>query len=359
MTKFKVNNSVSIAHVSNRDFYNAMKAKGIISVDNAAPAPYISTPNINVPLGALNYIRPEAIEVLVAPRVSDKLASPQKNGTWGDNSVTIKLKEYTGKTSPDDGLTSDGLQQKTNYSTVMRGVYYYMTGWLSTDREEAAAGGFSENYRADQAEGAMRTMAIERNSFFFSGVAVKGDTLPIYGLLNEPNLTAYQTVANNGETSPSTYWADKTPEQIANDVVSGVNQLYVQSNGIVEDELANGKIILAVATGSLGQLDRTNMYGKSARAMLKETYGDRMEIVAVPQFNNADSNSDVFYIIFDLGDRTPSILNSYVEMAKAYPIFQKDSVVSQKISGATSGCIVQYPWAIVRYNGIGKTEIAA
>ena len=54
-----------------------------------------------------------------------------------------------------------------------------------------------------------------------------------------------------------------------------------------------------------------------------------------------------------------ALLNSYVEMAKAYPIYQKDSVVSQKLSGATSGCIVQYPWAIVRYNGIGKTTIAA
>lgn len=357
MTKYKVNNAVSIAHASNRDFLKALNAKGIISVDNAAPAPYISTPNINVPLGALNYIRPEAIEVLTAPRVSDKLATPQKNGTWGDNSVTIKLKEYAGATSPDDGLTSDGLQQKTNYSTVMRGVYYYTTGWMSTDREEAAAGGFSENYRADQAEGAMRTMAIDRNNFFFSGVAVKGNTLPIYGLLNEESLPAYETVPNGAGSS--TYWSDKTPEEIHNDIVAGVNQLYVQSNGIVNDGLSNGKILLAVASGSLGNIDRTNMYGKSARAMLKETYGDRMEIIAVPQFNNADSNSDVFYIIFDLGDRTPTLLNSYVEMAKAYPIFQKDSVVSQKLSAATSGCIVQYPWAIVRYNGIGKTEIAA
>ena len=351
MTKFKVNNSVSINHASNRDFLKAMMAKGVVGVDNAAP--YVSTPNINLPLGALNYIRPQAIEVLTAPRVSDEIARLQKNGTWGDESVTIKLKEYTGTTSPDDGLTSDGLQQKTNYSMEMRGVYYYMTGWMSNDRLEASVAAGAENYRADQAEGAMRTMAIARNDFFFNGVSVKGATLPVYGLLNEPNLGAYEAVAAGA--SGSTYWAEKTPEEIYNDVVAGVNALYIKSNGIVQDELANGTIILAVATGSLGNLDRGNSFGLTARQKLKETYGDKMKIVAVPQFNSADSSSDVFYIIFDMGGNTPTIINSYVEMAKAYPIFQKDSVVSQKISAATSGCIVQYPWAIVRFNGIGQT----
>lgn len=319
--------------------------------------PAVTAPNINVPLGALNYIRPKAIEVLTAPRVSDKIAAAQKNGSWGDNSVTIKVKEYKGATSPDDGLTSDSLLQSTNYTNVLRGVYYYQTGWQSTDLAEATAGAMAENYRADQAEGAMRTMAIDRNNFFFNGVSVKGSALKVEGFLNEETLLPYETVAQN-EGGTSTYWVNKTPEEIHNDIVTAVNKLYIQSNGIVEDELANGKVKLCVATGSLGQLDRANSYGLTARTKLKETFGDKLEIISVPQLNNADSNSDCFYLIFD-GAGAPTLLNSYVEMAKAYPIYQKDSVVSQKISGATSGCIVQYPWAIVRYNGIGKTVIAA
>lgn len=139
MSKYKVNNGVSINHASNRDFLKAMMSKGIIGVDNAA-APVITAPNINAPLGALNYIRPQAIEILTAPRVSDELASPQKNGTWGDESVTIKLKEYKGATRPDDGLTSDGLQQKTNYKPELRGIYYYTrAGCRTTDRKPLPA----------------------------------------------------------------------------------------------------------------------------------------------------------------------------------------------------------------------------
>ena len=110
--KYKVSNSKSLAHASNASFYQAMKAKGIISVDNSAVAPALTTPNINVVLGALTFIRPKAIEILTAPRVADKIARAEKNGKWGDKLVTFKLKEYTGATRPDDGLTSDGLQNK-------------------------------------------------------------------------------------------------------------------------------------------------------------------------------------------------------------------------------------------------------
>lgn len=357
--KFKVNNAKSIAHADNGVFFNALKAKGIISVSNATVSPLVTTPNINLPLGALQYIRPGAIETLTAPRMADRLASAEKNGKWGDMVVTVKIKEYTGKTSPDDGLYSDGLQVKTNYSTVNRGVYYYQTGWLATDMEEATVGAMQENYRADQVEAAMRTLAIDRNNFFFNGIATANGQTPIYGFLNDPALSAYTSVAAGDATQNPTYWVNKTPEQIANDIVTAVSQLIAQSQGIVEDELDNGKIIIAVATGSIGQLDRANSFGKTARAMLKETYGDRVEFVAVPQLNNADSNSDVFYATFQFASGPATFINSYVEMAKAYPIFQRDSVVSQKISAATSGAILQLPWAIVRYNGIGKTVIPA
>lgn len=350
--EFKVNNAKSIAHVSNAEFLRTMKARGIIGVQNAAPA--ITTPNINVIAGALQYIRPKAIETLTAPRVADKIARAEKFGKWGDRAVVIKQKEFTGETRPDDGLTSDGLQAKVNYTYVTRGVYYYTTGWLATDLEEATVDGIQENARADKAAAAMQTLAIDRNKFFFNGVETASAAAPIYGLLNEPSLAAYKTVAQNAGGT-STYWENKTPEEIYNDVVAAIKELYVQSNGIVEDQLANGKIKLAVASGSLGNLDRANNFGLTARAKLKETYGDKLVIEAVPQLNSADSSSDCFYALFDLEGADSTLLNGYVELARAYPIFTKDSVVSQKISGATAGCIVQYPWAIVRYNGIGQT----
>lgn len=354
MVKIKVNNEKSIADVSNKELLARVSNKKIITVDtkvmNATPANFVTSPNINAPYGALAYIRPQAVEILTAPRVSDRIAKAQKNGVWGDEIVNVKVKEFTGKTSPDDGLFSDGLQVKTNYSNVVRGVYYYTTGWLSTDREEATVGAFAENYRADQAEGAMRTMAIDRNNFFFSGVAQEGNLTPITGLLNDPDLTAYTAVPTVGQ---NTTWATKSAEDIANDITVALTKLNNQSNGIVGEGIASGrgKLLLAVASNSEPLLNKANTYGKTARAILDETYGDRLEVVAVPQFNDADSNSDVFYLIYQ-EEGFDTIINSYVEMARVYPLFIKDSVVSQKISGATSGAIVQYPMFVVRYNGL-------
>lgn len=353
MVKIKVNNAKSIADAENKELLARVSNSKIITVDarvsNAAPA-MITSPNINAPFGALAYIRPQAVEILTAPRVSDRLAAPQKNGNWGDEIVSIKVKEFTGKTSPDDGLTSDVLQVKTNYSNVARGVYYYATGWLATDRQEATVGAFQENYRADQADAAMRTMAIDRNNFFFSGVTGTNTGAPIYGLLNDPQLGAYEAVQTVGT---ATTWTVKAPEDIANDIAAAYAKLNAQSGGIVAEgvESGRGRLVLAVAAGSLPQLNRTNTYGKTARAMLEETYGDRLEVVSVPQFDNADSNSNVFYLIYK-EDGYETIINSYVEMARVYPLFVKDSTVSQKISGATSGAVVQYPMFVVRYNGL-------
>lgn len=353
MVKIKVNNAKSIADAENKDLLARVSNKRIITVDsrvnNALPG-MVTSPNINAPFGALAYIRPQAVEILTAPRVSDRLSAPQKNGNWGDEIVSIKVKEFTGKTSPDDGLVSDVLQAKTNYSNVARGVYYYATGWLATDRQEATVGAFQENYRADQAEAAMRTMAIDRNNFFFSGVTGTNTSAPIYGLLNDPQLGAYEAVATVGG---NTTWASKAPEDIANDIANAYAKLNAQSSGIVAEgvEAGRGKLVLAVAAGSLPQMNRTNTYGKTARAMLEETYGNRLEIVSVPQFDNADSDSNVFYMIYK-EDGYETIINSYVEMARVYPLFVKDSTVSQKISGATSGAVVQYPMFVVRYNGI-------
>ena len=352
MFKVKANNNYPLAHSENADFLKAMMNKGIIGVQNAV-APNITTPNINAPLGALAYIKPKAIDILTAPKTSDRLAILEKNGVWGNKVVQVKVKELEGTTSADDGSAHNGLNTSVNYDVVSRGVYYYRGSWNSNDLEEATVGAMNENARADLANATMEALAIDRNKFFFYGVSEKGLSLPVEGLLNATGLSAYQTVASGSSATNPTYWVNKTAEEIYNDIVDAVAQLNVQSKGLSEEERSNGgKLVLAVASNTVSMIDRKNSYGKSARTMLNETYGDSLEIVEVPQFNVADSSSDVFYLIMRPAGKD-TIIHSYVEMARAYPLEVRSSEVYQKISAATSGCIVQYPVFVVRYNGIG------
>lgn len=348
MTKYKVNNSRPLSDKSNADFLRAMNEKGIIRAFNDGNM--ISTPNINAPVGALAYIKPQAVEVLTAPRVADKISTAEKNGVWGDEIVNIKLKEYLGSTAPDDAQEDDGLLAGVNYSNEVRGAYYYRSGWRVTDREEATVGAFQENARANAVEAAMRSLAIDRNKFFFNGVADKSLSAPVYGLLNDPNLNAYVTAATGA--GGSTQWADKTPEEICNDVVDAWAEMQTTSEGIAGERLAAGaKIKLLVAPVCEAALKRTNSFGLSAVEKLKENFGDGIEIISVPQLASANSGANVFYLTIE-GDGTPTILNSYIEMARVYPVFIKDSVTSQKISAATSGCVVQLPSLVVRVTGV-------
>lgn len=346
--KFKTNNSKSIADKVNLDFYRAMNERGIIRAYNDGNA--ITTPNINAPLGALTYIRPKAVEVLVAPQTSNAISSPEKNGNWGDEIVNIKVKEFLGTTSPDDGQEDDGMTANVNYENVQRGAYYYRANWRVNDREEATAGAFQENARADKAEAAMRALNIDRNKFFFNGVSYKGLAAPVYGLLNDPELEPYIVAAAGA--GGNTEWSDKTPEEIANDISDAYADMQEKSEGIAGELLAKGKKLkLLVCPACDAALKRTNSFGLSAVKKIRENFGESVEIISVPQMASANSGANVFYLVIE-ADGNATILNSYVEMARAYPIFQKDSVVSQKISAATSGCVVQVPMMVTRVTGV-------
>lgn len=349
MSKIKVNNSVALTHADNKALFDKACAKKIISVSNSAPL--VTGGNINAPLGALVYVRPKAIEVLTAPQVADKIAKAEQNGKWGDKVVSIKLKEYAGSVAPDDGLKSDTYNASTNYATMARGVFNYTTAWRSTELEEITVGAMQEDHRANQLEASMRTLAIHRNKFFFDGVSTNVDA-PVEGLLNASNLGAYTTV--QAGVGGDTEWNSKTPDEIVNDIVDALSALNAKSAGLSDEGLegGKGKVVIAVASDSIRALDRTNNFGLTARKLLKEMYGDKVEFVSVPQMNKADSSSDVMYAIYTEKE-IPTLINSYVEMARVYPLNVEDSQVSQKLSAGTSGCIVQFPMFVVRFNGIG------
>lgn len=372
MTKYMINNEQSINHIDNKDFLNDMIKKGVVAVDNNAPM--VSTPNINVPAGALQYIMPSDIEIRTAPLVADRIASKQKIGDFGGTrSIVFKIKEFLGRATADDGRANDSTRSTVNYSTITRGAFAYSTYWNTTDLMETSVGAMGQNYQRDSIASAMNTLAMMQNQIFFDGVEDKnlnevGVSYPVYGLLNEPSLIQYNTVSKN-QGGTSTNWEDKTAQEIYNDILKAKVELTNRTMGlagqIITSGLASGrgKLKLAIATGSfelLNRVEANSVNSKTARELLKENMGiEDNDLISVPQFNSAKDNSDVFYLIYEdkavYGD---TIINAYQELIRAYPIFQHHSEYSQKLSSQVSGCIVQYPMFITRYKGIGKSPKA-
>lgn len=368
----KCNKNVSITHKDNREFLKTCNSKGILSVGYgndekllkiSNTAPMVSTPNINANLGVLNYIDPVAIEILTAVQTADMIAKPRKIGFWGLNSYTYNIKERMGKVSPDDGSANDTIRSTSNVSQVLRGVKAFAGYWGNNDLARSQYSQMQIDLQAEDVHGLMQALAINRNMVFFNGVREtwntnNGISLPVYGFINDPKLPAYQIVKQNNQNN-STQWKDKTPNEISNDVcVYAYGNLNKKSGGIVNTGRSNGRgrLKLCLSNASLVYLDQMQTIGNSwvsARQLIENNLKG-IEIIACPELDGVNNNSDVFYLVYEEEAYGETMANVYVEMARAYKVFEKHSEISQKISQLIGGCVVKRPEFITRWTGINN-----
>ena len=362
--KIKINNNVPLSHIDNRQAFRTLNEKGILTIGSATEkiamnnaSPMISTPNINANLGVLNYIDKEAVEILVSPQTSDLISTPRKIGYWGMNSYTFNIKEHLGIVSPDDGSANDSKGSKTNISQIIRGCKYFCGYWGTNDLAKSQYSQMQVDIQADDVKSLMNGLSINRNNIFFTGVKEtwnQNNIYPIYGLLNDPQLPAYKVVANNSAGN-STQWKNKTPNEISNDIcVYAWGDLVSKSKGLCK--LKKGKLKLVVSNSAYTYLNLTQAVGNSwiSAKMLVEQTLEGIEIINSPELDAGNNGSDVFYLIYEDSSYGDTVSNCFVEMARAYPIFQKDSETSQKISQGVMGCITKIPMFISRWTGINN-----
>lgn len=366
MTTYNVDKNKSLSSKENQEFARIMNQKGVLTCgtpgDDIAlrafnSAPMISTPNINANLGVLNYIDPEAVEILTAPMTADKIVEPKKIGFWGLNSYTFNIKEHLGQVSPDDGSANDTIRSTSNVSQTIRGCKAFAGYWGNNDIAKAQYNQMKVNLQEEDVKSLMNALNINRNLVFFQGVKETFETqLPVYGFANDPNLPAYSVVeANNAGTS--TQWKDKTPNEIANDIcVTAYGALIRKSKNLVG--VGSGKLKLVVSSSAAVYLNKQQAIGTqwiNARKLIEETIKN-IEIIECPELDAINNNSDVFYLIYEDRKFGSTVENLYVEMARAYPIFTHHSEISQKISQLLVGCVVKIPMFIVRYTGINDNN---
>lgn len=339
----------------NNEQLRLLNAKGILTI-NANPNP-ITSPNLNTPFASpLTYIQQEAVQVLTAPRQFEKLGGElEKNGSWGQDSVSIKTREYAGQVTAytsGNSAVMGGQKSDVNYGNEVRGVYYYEKPWSVEDKEVASAGFFNENLLSQEAEAAMLAIAIERNAVMFLGKPEKGSKVPVNGLLTDPAFSGTITTVTAG-ASTDTEWSSKTPEEIFNDIVAMINELNIKSKGNSTEAFNAGKKYnLGVANSAYGNLHRTNQYGLSVFQKLKEAYGDGINLVNVPEMDGFASGDNVAVLTIDAIDNIKTIKGSYVELARTFQVDRIGSVTSQKIASGISGCIVQRPLLTYMVKGI-------
>lgn len=310
-----------------------------------ASYPLQTTPSITNPVQFFQYWAPEAVEVVTAARKIDDIVGRTIAGSFEDEEIVTTILERTGRAHPYTDTANIPLASwNTNF--VTRSIVRF---------EEGLEVGYLENMRAsrmridshkEKAAAAAESLAIEHNNIGFYGYA-NGQN-QTYGLLNDPNLPAYQTVAQGA--SNDTSWSKKTFNEITADIITAVSALVNQLAGLFDP--TKDSFTLALSLVSTQWLNTMNELGtKSVYTWLKETY-PKMRIESAVELNGANGGSNVFYLFVDQL-KGKDVIKQYVQdVLRLVGVEKRAKVTIEDYASATAGIIVQQPVGIVRYSGI-------
>lgn len=311
---------------------------------DAAPST-ITSPSASTPVQFLQHWLPEAIKVVTKARVADRLLGREIAGSWAQEEIVATVIEHIGQARPYGDKTNDNLAEfNTNFErrTIVRFEEDVEVGILEEERASAMRLSAGAEKRIASAE----SLAIAMNDVAFNGF--NQGLARTYGILNDPNLPNYVTVATGADSD--TVWSSKTFNEICNDIKAAFAALRVQS-GSNFDPYAD-ESVLGVADAAVDMLSTMNAYGnKSVMEWLKETY-PRCRVESVPQFSSANGGANVFYLFAErIGER--KVLNQYVQdTLRLIGIEKKSKGFIESYSNATAGVLLAQPIGIVRYTGI-------
>lgn len=318
-------------------------AKGFITKNNMSrilrDSALITTPNSGVPAVFTTWIDPMVVNILTAPTNAKKIFGEVKKGDWTNDGALFKAVEPVGEstayTDYGNGATAD-----VNVTFPYRQNFRAQTHIRYGEQEMAVSGKAMIDLASEKQQSAATIINKDQNKFYLYGVEGK----EIYGLLNEPNLPAAITPAV--VDTDKTKWADKTTQQIYDDVLLLASELFTNSMGNI-DQTAD--LTLVVSPSTAVQLGKATDYNISVQDMLNK-YFSNLDIVTLPELE-ADSGNTIMLIAKSIDGR-PTAQLGFSEKLRALRVVPYTSWYEQKYVFGTYGAIVYYPFAIATMTGV-------
>lgn len=304
----------------------------------------VTTPSVTAPIQFLQHWLPNVVEVVTAAKEIDAIAGRTIAGNWYDEQIVMQVLERTGQAVPYGDHTDIPLSSwNLNYET--RDIVRFEEGVQVGILEELRAGAMNISSQTRKREAAAESLAIELNNIGFFGYN-EGDN-KTYGLLNDPNLPAYTTVATGASTT--TTWATKTYAEIVADIRTAFAALRVKSGNLFKPE--RDASVLALPVACMEYLNVENQFGKSVYEFIKQNYPN-VRIESAVQLDGANGGANVFYLFAESINGNP-VLNQYVQdIFRLIGTEKKAKVFVEDYSNATAGILVSQPIGLVRYTGI-------
>lgn len=305
-----------------------------------------STPSVATPIQFLQFLAPEAIMQLTTKKDIDDLVGIAMTGTWADEEIVQAIIEKLGTAKPYGDKANPRLASfNVNYEkrTIVRFESALETGILEDERNAKAR----INTHSLKKEAVAEILEIARNMVGYFGYS-NGDN-KTYGLLNDPNLSAYISVANN-TAGTSTSWANKSFLEITKDIITAVSALQIKAGNNFNPQTEGS--VLAVSLSKYQYLNTLNELGTmSVIEWIKKTYPN-MEVKASAFLDGANATADVFYLYAKkLGGK--DVINQNVQDKMRFlGLFNGGKLVREYYANATAGVFVLQPVGVVRYTGI-------
>lgn len=304
----------------------------------------ITTPTVTTPIQFLQYWMPEIIETVTAAREADAILGIDFVGEWHYETIVQTILEKTGQAVPYGDHTDIPLASwNTNFET--RDIVRFEEGLQVGTLEEARAGAMNISSQAQKRAAAAESLDIERNNVAFFGY--NASTNKTYGLLNDPNLPSYVTVATGAGSA--TTWSSKTYAEITADIRTAMAALRTKTGNLFKPERDRAKLAIAVAC--MEYLNVENSLGKSVYDFIKQNYPN-VTIESAVQLDAANGGANVFYLFAESINGQSVIKQLGVERFRLIGAEKRAKVFVEDYSNATAGVLVTQPIGVVRYSGI-------
>ena len=304
-----------------------------------------TTQTVTTPIQFLQHWMPETIEVLTQARSADELLGREIAGSWEDEEIVLPIKERVGQARP-YGDYANTHNADWNYNFEKRTIVRFEDGLTVNRLEEARASRIRMSSAEEKRASVAESLAIAMNEVAFLGY--NNGANKTYGILNDPNLANYVTVATGA--GGNTTFASKTYNEICNDFKVGMNALRTNTGDNFNPQ--RDKVTVGIASSVFEYLYAENALGnKSVLTWLKENFPN-IRLVAVPEFNGANASSNVMYFIADrLAGK--KVAGQYIQdVIRLLGVEQHTKGYSEAYSNATAGVLVGQPLGVVRYSGI-------
>lgn len=309
----------------------------------------VTTPSIATPVQFLQNWLPGFVFVITAARKIDQIIGISTIGSWEDEQIVQGEMEQSGTPVPYGDKTNIPYSN-WNVNWTTRTVVRFEEGLFVSKLESARSARINVDSGATKRGAAANALEIERNAIGFYGYN-SGDN-NTYGLLNDPGLPGYTTVATGvaGLT-----WKVKTFLEIQRDLLTAISTLRNQSLDQIDPEDID--ITLTISTDSVDYLATTSDFGISVREWLRVAY-PRIRVTSAPEFNAANGGASVFYLFADvINDMSTDDGRSIIQVVPAkymtLGVEQEVKGYKEGYTNATAGVMVKRPWAFVRKTGIG------